>query len=596
MPRPRWSLLDRLIRQLPPADADRVSDGDLLDRFARDRDQAAFELLVWRHGGFVLSTCRRILGDEHLAEDAFQATFLVLARKAHSLHAQNIPGWLHRVARRTSARAERRRRKVSARETVLAGEPPADESRPDRDLATVLDSEVGRLPERFRLPVVLCYLQNHTTSQAARLLGVPHGTVLSRLATARQKLAARLTRRGVTLPATLVSTSLASNQLVSATVRSAAAFAAGDTALTSAPTLLATEVMRMNAWKLPAAVAAAFALVAGVGTGVGVFASGAPKPVGQPIAQGKPADGPTGADAERQRDRKRTDTLKRLREYEDEVLARIHDLDRKQQDAARVAGDDVDVKVLRASLEQLDRHLLMSEGNGASTEKFVRELEDRLRTFDVNAVPNTMIENEVAMLFSTHESRRLLSARQQNLQDLSKTYTPDHAILKAAKAEVDAAKAEADKVKETLRVEAKKRIAERQQKDLQDRLQREKERGRNDAEDRADSRRKRVDLAQRIARAKSLEDANQLIEDELRVYRELRQQLLRQRLTLQIDLDGVTLPSAPAGLDAKVDQLMREVAELKAEIRRMEESKPPAVPPVPDATGRGNRGGRGGNP
>src|SRR5689334_13937124 len=123
MPRSSWSLFDRLVRRLPPADADRVSDADLLSRFAKDRDQAAFELLVWRHGGLVLGVCRRILNDDHLAEDAFQATFLVLARKAHSLVARNVPGWLHRVARRAAHKAARRKLTIQSRETVLAVEP-----------------------------------------------------------------------------------------------------------------------------------------------------------------------------------------------------------------------------------------------------------------------------------------------------------------------------------------------------------------------------------------------------------------------------------------------------------------------------------------
>jgi hypothetical protein len=108
-------LFDRLVRRLPPADADRVTDAEQLDRFAKDLDQAAFELLVWRHGGLVLGVCRRILNDDHLAEDAFQATFLVLARKAQTLHARNVPGWLHRVARRAAHKAAKRRQKLLTR-------------------------------------------------------------------------------------------------------------------------------------------------------------------------------------------------------------------------------------------------------------------------------------------------------------------------------------------------------------------------------------------------------------------------------------------------------------------------------------------------
>jgi RNA polymerase sigma factor (sigma-70 family) len=268
MPRPPWDLFGRLVRRLPVRDGDPAADADLIARFVHDRDPAAFELLVWRHGGLVLGVCRRILRDDHLAEDAFQATFLVLARKAGAVRGQNVAGWLHRVARRVAVRAAKKRAKVAAREGFLSREPAIETAVADRDWAGILDAEVGRLPDRFRLPVLLCYLQDYTTDEAARALGIPRGTVLSRLATARQKLSARLTRRDVTPPATLVSTTVASNQLVSATVRSAAAFAAGEAALTSAPTLLATEVIRMSAWKLPAAVAAAMMLTVSIGSGV----------------------------------------------------------------------------------------------------------------------------------------------------------------------------------------------------------------------------------------------------------------------------------------------------------------------------------------
>src|SRR5262245_8958758 len=190
MARPSWNLFGRLVRRLPPPGGDRVTDGDLLDRFAKDRDQAAFELLIWRHGSLVLGTCRRILRDEHLAEDAFQATFLVLARKASSLDGRNLPGWLHKVARRAAVRSAKLRAKRLARETTLTDQ-PATSTLIDPDLKGLLDSEVSRLPDRFKQPVLLCYLQNYTTDEAARALGVPQGTILSRLSTARERLAVR---------------------------------------------------------------------------------------------------------------------------------------------------------------------------------------------------------------------------------------------------------------------------------------------------------------------------------------------------------------------------------------------------------------------
>src|SRR5262245_57220591 len=115
-----WPLLRRLARR-PPGESDPVSDAELLSRFARDRDQAAFELLVWRHGPMVLGACRRILRDVHLAEDAFQAAFLILARKSGTVRAGgSVAGWLHRVARRVALRATKQRK----HNEPLAADPP----------------------------------------------------------------------------------------------------------------------------------------------------------------------------------------------------------------------------------------------------------------------------------------------------------------------------------------------------------------------------------------------------------------------------------------------------------------------------------------
>src|SRR5579883_3508355 len=186
MRRPSWVLFREILRRVqPPGDVGPRSDADLLDRFARTGDEAAFELLLWRHARLVMGVCRRTLRDEHLAEDTFQATFLILARKAGSVRRSgSVAGWLHRVARRVAARAAVRRAMSVSREGLLATDP--EDRRPGElpgELRAVLDAEVNRLPDRFRLPVVLCYLDGRSTEEAARILGVPRGTVLSRLAT-----------------------------------------------------------------------------------------------------------------------------------------------------------------------------------------------------------------------------------------------------------------------------------------------------------------------------------------------------------------------------------------------------------------------------
>jgi RNA polymerase sigma factor (sigma-70 family) len=181
----------------PPEGAS--SDRHLLERFVRSQDQAAFAALVQRHGPMVLGVCRRLLHDAHEAEDAFQATFLVLVHKAHSIGRPEALGpWLHGVAYRTAARARQAARQ-RAREREAAAMPDGDPAVElvGRELRQVLDEELGRLGQKYRAPLVLFYLEGKTTEEVARQLGCPKGTVLSRLARGRERLRQRLVRRGV---------------------------------------------------------------------------------------------------------------------------------------------------------------------------------------------------------------------------------------------------------------------------------------------------------------------------------------------------------------------------------------------------------------
>jgi RNA polymerase sigma factor (sigma-70 family) len=238
MPERLFRRLAQRLRAADPAASDLPTDGDLLDRYRSARDEAAFELLVRRHGALVLGVCRRTLRDDHAAEDAFQATFLVLARKAGSVRQATVAGWLYRVALRIALRARQGAARRSVREQPLVSEPAAAEADPlaSDDLRAVLDDELGRLPERFRLPVLLCYVEGHTTEQAARLLGCPRGTVLSRLATARQRLGGRLRRRGLGSPVAALTAGLAEPTLSAAL---AAAAVRGAFSPTQAPTQVA---------------------------------------------------------------------------------------------------------------------------------------------------------------------------------------------------------------------------------------------------------------------------------------------------------------------------------------------------------------------
>jgi RNA polymerase sigma factor (sigma-70 family) len=184
-----------------------LTDGELLQRFAVQREASAFTALMRRHGPMVLGVCQSVLHDTHDAEDVFQATFLVLVRKPKTIgKPASVASWLHGVAYRLAmkARSEAARRHSCERKAVTMRSCDPQEEVIWRDLRPVLHQEVDRLPERYRLPFVLCYLEGKTNEEAAALLGWPKGTVLSSLSRARERLRRRLTRRGLTLASGLL--------------------------------------------------------------------------------------------------------------------------------------------------------------------------------------------------------------------------------------------------------------------------------------------------------------------------------------------------------------------------------------------------------
>ncbi len=173
------------------------SDGQLLERFVADRNEAVFEVILRRHGPMVWGVCRRILHDHHDAEEAFQATFLVLARKAASvIPRERVGPWLHGVASRTAAKARTTRARRHAREARYPAPPAVVEPTRD-DRLDQLDRELGRLPAKYRVPIVLCELEGKSHREAADELGWPIGTVSGRLSQARGILARRLRRPGL---------------------------------------------------------------------------------------------------------------------------------------------------------------------------------------------------------------------------------------------------------------------------------------------------------------------------------------------------------------------------------------------------------------
>src|SRR5437868_14284770 len=211
----------RYLRRLAPRDAAAETDRALLERFIRDRDESAFEALLSRHGPMVWGVCRGLLSDPHAAEDAFQATFLILVRKAGSVGRRElIANWLYgvaqRVARRARAAAARRHGKEQrATEVTAFGTDDAASA----ELVRVIHEELDRLPTKYRSPVVLCCLEGKTCEEAASELGWTRGAVRGRLERARGRLRERLVRRGVALSAALLADPLTGQGLAAVVPR-----------------------------------------------------------------------------------------------------------------------------------------------------------------------------------------------------------------------------------------------------------------------------------------------------------------------------------------------------------------------------------------
>ena len=276
-------VIQQLCRAAGCATAASASDAQLLERFVAARDESAFELLVWRHQRLVMGVCQRVLRDRHEAEDAFQATFLALARKAGSIgRSAALGSWLYRVAYRVALRASSRGRQRTRHErqgldlaatlTAAGQEPTAEVA--GRDLEPLLDRALNGLPEKYRAPVVLCYLEGKSYEEAARQLGCPKGTVSTRLTFARDLLRKRLSQRGVCLSAATFVSVLAAQSasaalpaaLVAGTAKAALPYASG-TALVAG--LVSPRVVALADGALRGLVLAKLKLAAAVAMTVG---------------------------------------------------------------------------------------------------------------------------------------------------------------------------------------------------------------------------------------------------------------------------------------------------------------------------------------
>ena len=478
-----------------------ASDADLLARYTASRDEAAFELLVWRHAVLVAGVCRRILRDEHLVEDAFQAAFLILARKAGSIRGTNLAGWLFRVARRVAIRARRDSQLRAKRESSFVEEPgrePHSAALERAELSAILDEEIARLPERLRLPVLLCYLGGSTTEDAARRLSCPRGTILSRLSTARSRLAVRLTRRGIALPAcgflalVVVPTKAAVASLVPTAARHAIAFRLGIVPISN-PRILAEGVLHtMKTNQLLSAagtIAVAVGLIGGFGALVVRAGRGEEVVAAEALAaQPAPAKDKPQSATEIDADRNRRDVQSRKLEGLSEKLKdEIQSRERAIQLISDASGISQGTTRRQDVLAKLDAELAMSD-------REILELEATIAILKKRAVTGIRIPEAEESL---EIKKAIRSVQLQLLAMLQKS------VAKSLQYEqsVHSLTADLDPLREAL---------------------------------------KRVETA---------------------------------RIQLKIERDGVNLPTVVA--DAKLDAVLKELQELRREVKELREQRKP---------------------
>ncbi len=350
------------------------SDGDLLRRFVGERDDGALAVLVRRHGPMVWGVCRRLLRSHHDAEDAFQATFLVLVQKAATVREQDLVGnFLYGVAHQTAVRMRALAAKRGVRERQLPEmpDPVAAEQDPGNDLKPVLDEELSHLPDNYRAVLVLCDLEGKTLKEAARQLAVAEGTVASRVARGRALLAKRLARRGVAVSGSLLAAILAHSSasaqvpsaLVTSTIQVATLVAAGQGAAGAlSPTVAAvmTGVMKtmfLGKIKCVAALLLAVGLLCGAGAGMMATAQQRDSaPGSEALALRTPVPGPK----ETPKTRAETDleTILKAKDFWPRVGAKIDHPGFKASAIRDLAGKSKDVVV------RIRAHKLMADLGG----------------------------------------------------------------------------------------------------------------------------------------------------------------------------------------------------------------------------------------
>jgi RNA polymerase sigma factor (sigma-70 family) len=289
------TVLRALRGSLLPQEQAVLTDGELLECFVNRRDGAAFATLVRRHGPMVLGVCRRVLRDEADAEDAFQATFLILVRKAASIRPPSMVGnWLYGVAHTTALKARAMNAKRATKEKAAAAVPRSEDTTSGSEqLLALLDQELKALPDIYRAAIVLCDIEGKSIKEGAAQLGCPPGTVGTRLARGRRLLAQRLSRRGLAVSGALLATAIADNAvaavppaLTNSTIEAATLIAAGDAVrgVVSAEVAALTEGVMKTMFLTKLKIPTALGLMALLASASGVLVGWTPSSAGQDAA------------------------------------------------------------------------------------------------------------------------------------------------------------------------------------------------------------------------------------------------------------------------------------------------------------------------
>jgi RNA polymerase sigma factor (sigma-70 family) len=408
MPTSEMSEVIQHLHRVALRDGAALTDAQLLDRFVAHRDGDAFAVLVRRHGPMVWGVCRRLLRGHQDSEDAFQATFLVLARKAASIVPREmVANWLYGVAHQTAFKARAVAARRAARERQVAQMPEPAEAERDSwsDLRSVLDEELSRLPERYRVAIVLCDLEGRSRKDAARQLGCPEGTLAGRVTRGRALLARRLARRGLAVPAGALAAAPDAAQasepasLVCFATRGAslAAGRAADGVIPVAVAALAEGVLRTMLLTRLKIAAAALLLVALACSGVGVLIQAAPA-ADQPIASAKGA----------RKDKPPAETKKAALEVH--ALIEEVNLERGTVTARLAKGDLDDVRSLAALIEDFLNRRGTTIVNLPVTKDALLRAKDVQFTGRQGKVNINDLRNKVVLLRLTVDHRGLVVA------------------------------------------------------------------------------------------------------------------------------------------------------------------------------------------